>query len=312
MEVQTNCPICNFRQAKIQSNICPRCKTDLSFWNEVIDLPTRFYNQALQMIRINLINEAKDKLIASLALDPNHIDSQFLLGKIYAELGRYDEAIDLWEKISNYDLERSTEISELINKAKKLKDEAFVAKSEEQKNSFEEIKKEKFRKVRIRWILYSAILAIATLMIGIFIPYPSTKVSSDEQVVAISKDAEYKQIAENVLKAQGITDIQVIQDGSIISLSGKVMVPQEKYQLENIIHRIKGISTVDISGIEILYPNGYFYTVRKGDNLWGIAKRIWDDGANFDMISKANQKTISNPEKISPGTKILIPYREKY
>ncbi|MED4973647.1 LysM peptidoglycan-binding domain-containing protein [Geobacillus kaustophilus NBRC 102445] len=50
------------------------------------------------------------------------------------------------------------------------------------------------------------------------------------------------------------------------------------------------------------------YVVRKGDSLWAIAKRIYDDGSKWRKIYEANKKVIGkNPNLIYPGQKLVIP-----
>lgn len=46
------------------------------------------------------------------------------------------------------------------------------------------------------------------------------------------------------------------------------------------------------------------YTVKSGDTLSGIAKRLTGDSSNYKAI--ANQNNISNPNKIYPGQKLVI------
>lgn len=49
------------------------------------------------------------------------------------------------------------------------------------------------------------------------------------------------------------------------------------------------------------------YVVRKGDSLWAIAKRIYDDGSKWKKIYEANKKVIGkNPNLIYPGQKLVI------
>jgi len=308
MITQTKCPVCDSHRVERGDNICPRCKTDLSLWNQIIDLPNRYYNQALHMIKANRIIEAKDKLTIALALYPEYFDSQFLLGKIYAELRRYEEAIAIWEKALKHSPENSGEIEDLINEAKNRQHEIVTKKDEEQKRMLERVKKEESRRMRFRWIAYSAIFSIIALMIGIFQPYrPFGRAQSATLPVTTSKPIEYKQAVENILKTHGALDIQVNQKNSVIYLLGKVLIPQEKYRIESLVRGIKGVSAVDLSGIDVLYPKGYFYTIRKNDNLWIIAERLWGNGAKFERIYQANKQTILDPSNISPGITILIP-----
>ena len=48
-----------------------------------------------------------------------------------------------------------------------------------------------------------------------------------------------------------------------------------------------------------------YYTVVKGDTLWGIAKRFYGNGNQYPKIAKANN--ITNPDIIHIGQKLLIP-----
>lgn len=51
--------------------------------------------------------------------------------------------------------------------------------------------------------------------------------------------------------------------------------------------------------------SGNYYTVVKGDTLWGIAQRMYGNGSRYPEIAKANN--IANPDIIHVGQKLLIP-----
>lgn len=50
-----------------------------------------------------------------------------------------------------------------------------------------------------------------------------------------------------------------------------------------------------------------YYTVKKGDCLWSIAKKFYGRGDAFVKILKANIGKIKNPNHIKAGTKLVIP-----
>lgn len=52
-------------------------------------------------------------------------------------------------------------------------------------------------------------------------------------------------------------------------------------------------------------PEGYYYSVKKGDSLWKISKKVYGAGAKWERIAKANGVDISRPLKL--GTKLFIP-----
>lgn len=51
-----------------------------------------------------------------------------------------------------------------------------------------------------------------------------------------------------------------------------------------------------------------YYTVQRGDTLWGIARHFYKNGALWPKIYNANRKTIKNPNKIQVGWRLVIPY----
>lgn len=53
---------------------------------------------------------------------------------------------------------------------------------------------------------------------------------------------------------------------------------------------------------------GTTYTVKKGDNLWTLAKKFYGSGADYTKIYEANKDTIGkNPNLIYPGQTFTIP-----
>lgn len=50
-----------------------------------------------------------------------------------------------------------------------------------------------------------------------------------------------------------------------------------------------------------------YHTVKKGDNLWNIAKKYYGNGASWKKIFEANKNLIKNPNLIYPKQKFVIP-----
>ncbi len=57
----------------------------------------------------------------------------------------------------------------------------------------------------------------------------------------------------------------------------------------------------------VVPPEPVYYTVVKGDTLWGIATRYYGDGRKYTKIVEANKDIIKNPDIIYPGQRFLIP-----
>ncbi len=49
------------------------------------------------------------------------------------------------------------------------------------------------------------------------------------------------------------------------------------------------------------------YTVKSGDSLWNIAKKLYGNGSDYTKIYDANKDKISNPNQISVGQVLTIP-----
>ena len=54
-------------------------------------------------------------------------------------------------------------------------------------------------------------------------------------------------------------------------------------------------------------PEEIFYTILKGDTLWEIANKFYDDGTKYTHIVAANLEVIKNADLIYPGQSMRIP-----
>ena len=57
-------------------------------------------------------------------------------------------------------------------------------------------------------------------------------------------------------------------------------------------------------------PAGGPYTVRKGDTLYGLARRFYNDQRKWHLIYAANRTTLSDPNYIRVGQVLTIPAAE--
>ena len=54
-------------------------------------------------------------------------------------------------------------------------------------------------------------------------------------------------------------------------------------------------------------PYAQYHLVEKGDTLSKIAKQYYGDARLYPQIFEANRNILSDPDKIYPGQKLLIP-----
>ncbi|MCI0490205.1 MAG: BON domain-containing protein [Blastocatellia bacterium] len=165
------CPICNTKQSD-KNNSCRHCSADLSLLARLNDLALDYYDEALPLARTEAtIEEAMEKLQLALSIDPGHIDSQVVLGKLYAQRGDYEEAIRFWRRV----LESVPDDSEAGQKAR-----TGIAKAEEllqrQSKQKEQIERQGFLAERTalrRRRMFTAATAFSAFLLGVLvIAYP--------------------------------------------------------------------------------------------------------------------------------------------
>lgn len=66
-----------------------------------------------------------------------------------------------------------------------------------------------------------------------------------------------------------------------------------------------GLGWVRAEDLKTIGSSARYYTVKKGDTLWGIAKKYYGNGNRYPDIARANN--IANPDIIHIGQKLLIP-----
>ena len=118
------------------------------------------------------------------------------------------------------------------------------------------------------------------------------------------------------LPVQGLV---VEVDGETVALGGVATDVATKEKAILIAGNVEGISQVNaeqlvtltqiseenVKAEELFEP--VFYTIEKGDTLWGIASDFYKNGSKYPLIVEANLEVIKNADLIYPGQAIRIP-----
>lgn len=118
------------------------------------------------------------------------------------------------------------------------------------------------------------------------------------------------------LPVQGLV---VEVEGETVSLGGVARDIATKEKAILISGNVEGISKVNAEQLvtlaqiasenttveEIFEP--VFYTIAKGDTLWGIATEFYGNGSKYTQIVEANLEVIKDADLIYPGQAIRIP-----
>ncbi len=145
--------------------------------------------------------------------------------------------------------------------------------------------------------------------------------NAGKSLLGKGNDAEaIKAEIESSFEELPVDGLVVEVNGDTVTLAGvaKDFATREKAIL--IAGNVEGIAQVNADQLvtqemintnseeeNIEIPEEIFYTIEKGDTLWKIAEKFYDDGSKYTHIVKANIEVIKDPDLIYPGQTIRIP-----
>ena len=145
--------------------------------------------------------------------------------------------------------------------------------------------------------------------------------NAGKSLLGKGNDAEaIKAEIENSFEELPVDGLVVEVDGDTVTLAGvaKDFATREKAIL--IAGNVEGIAQVNADQLvtqeminpvseeeSIEIPEEIFYTIEKGDTLWGISEKFYNDGSKYKHIVEANIEVIKDPDLIYPGQTIRIP-----
>jgi len=111
--------------------------------------------------------------------------------------------------------------------------------------------------------------------------------------------------------------VEVESEKELVTLAGVAQDYPTREKTILIAGNVKGISQVGADQLITMeqiseenqreIPEEIFYTIEKGDTLWAIATKYYDDGSKYNHIVDANIEVIKDADRIYPGQTIRIP-----
>ena len=142
--------------------------------------------------------------------------------------------------------------------------------------------------------------------------------TAGKKVLGSGNDSEaIKNEIESSFSELPVQGLVVEVDGETVVLGGVATDVATKEKAILIAGNVEGISQVNADQLvtltqiseenveEIFEP--VFYTIEKGDTLWGIASDFYKNGSKYPLIVEANLEVIKNADLIYPGQAIRIP-----
>ncbi len=93
-----------------------------------------------------------------------------------------------------------------------------------------------------------------------------------------------------------------------VTVYGQVKTQADKEKVILALGNVGGVARVDDRiSVSKPAPAATFYTVKRGDSLSKIAKKVYGDPKLYKQIFEANQPMLKNPNMIFPGQSLRIP-----
>ena len=139
-----------------------------------------------------------------------------------------------------------------------------------------------------------------------------------KKILGKGNDAEaIKEEIESSFSELPVDGLTVGVEGDRVNLAGVAKNYPTREKAILIAGNVEGIAQVDADQLVTMeqiskdnareIPEEIFYSIAKGDTLWGIADKFYDDGSKYTHIVDANIEVIKNADLIYPGQMIRIP-----
>jgi len=139
-----------------------------------------------------------------------------------------------------------------------------------------------------------------------------------KKLLGKGNDAEaIKEEIESSFAELPVDGLTVTVEDDTVTLAGVAQNYPTREKAILIAGNVEGIAQVNADQLVTLeqisednvreIPEEIFYSIAKGDTLWAIADKFYDDGSKYTHIVDANLEVIKNADLIYPGQMIRIP-----
>lgn len=141
----------------------------------------------------------------------------------------------------------------------------------------------------------------------------NVKEVSSPEIKKMEEDILNKQkviLLKGVVKTMGlkVTGLDIDFDGQTATVHGKVSNQANREKVILAVGNVGGVAHVDDRLTVVKEePEAEFYTVKRGDSLSKIAKKLYGDPTAYKKIFEANKPMLKDPNLIYPGQTLRIP-----